>query len=218
MTPPARDTLPVRIKLTIALGLTLTATALAVTLQHSPLTVAATDGVEPAGRLALVQQATTYCSAGLALPRDTAAIRLAFVATTGPRIALTASAGGRVLTRGTAASGWYGSAVTIAVRPLRGAYRNVTLCAHLGPLLGDVGILGEPLPSARPNPRGQPPGRLSVAYLRVSRRSWWSRARAVIDHLALGRAASGRWIVVPIVALIATAIALAARALTSELE
>jgi hypothetical protein len=213
-----RDTLPMRIGMTVVLGLTLTAIALCLTLRHSPLTVAATNGVEPTARLALIQRATTTCSTGLALPRATAALRLAFAATTGPRIALTATTGGRVLTRGAVASGWYGSAVTIPVAPLPAAHRDVTLCVHLGPLVGDVAMLGESSATASPDPDRQLPGRVSVAYLKAAQRSWWSRAGAVIDRLALGRAASGRWIVIPIVGLTAAAIALASLALTRELS
>jgi hypothetical protein len=108
--------------------------------------------------------------------------------------------------------------VTIAVRPLPRAHADVTLCAHLGSLTGDVAALGEPAGTGTTAPDRSLSGRLSVAYLGTSARSWWSRAGAILDRLALGRAASGRWIVAPIVAFTLAAIALAARALTRELS
>lgn len=207
-----------RIKITITVGLTLTAIAVVAALQHPPLTVAATNGVRATARLGFVQGPGATCHTGEALPRDISAIRLSFAATTGPRIVLTLTRAGHIITGGAIASGWYGSAVTIPVRPLPRAYSNVTVCAHFGALTGDVAVLGEPATTVLAGRNGVLPGQLSVVYLQPGHRSWWSLAAPVIDRMALGRAASGRWIVFPIAALIAAAIALASLALTRELR
>jgi hypothetical protein len=203
--------------MTLAAGLALTAIAVFVVLQRSPLTVAATNGVHAVSELKVVGQATVLCQPGQALPRDTSAIRLSFGAITGPKLVVTVLSGKRVITGGTTGSGWYGSAVTVSVRPLLRAYSNVTVCTHFGALTGDVGVLGERSGLASGD-RGWVHGLLSVTYLRPGHRSWWSLAGSVIDHIALGRGASGIWIVFAIVALIASAIALASLALTRELK
>ncbi|MFI5004287.1 MAG: hypothetical protein ACHQE6_04665 [Solirubrobacterales bacterium] len=206
-----------RIKITLAVGLALTAIAVSAVLRHSPLTVAATNGVQAASGFGVVRGAGAFCQPGETLPRGISAIRLSFAATTGPRIAVTVSSGSHVITGGTIGSGWYGSAVTVPVQPLRRPHPDVTICARFDSLTGAVVVAGEHV-GAAPGRDGFVPGRLGIAYLRPGGGSWWSRAGSVIDHLALGRAASGRWIVLPIVALIAAAIALASVALTRELR
>jgi Predicted membrane protein (DUF2142) len=207
----------VRIRVTLAVGLALTAMAVFAVLRHAPLTVAGGNGVQPVTQLGVVQQAGAICQRGEALPRDITAIRLPFEASTGPRIAVTVFSGRRVITGGAIASGWYGSAVTVAVRPLPHAYSDVKICAGFGSLTGEVFVRGEPASRGALGRDGSLPGQLSIVYLRPGGRSWWSLAGSVIDRMALGRAASGTWIVFPIVALIATAIALASLALTREL-
>jgi hypothetical protein len=207
----------VRIRITLAAGLALTAIAVFAVLQRSPLTVAATNGVHAVSELSVVGQATVLCQPGQVLPRYISAIRLSYGAITGPKVVVTVLSGKRVITGGTIGSGWYGSAVTVPVRPLLRAYSNVTVCAHFGALTGDVGVLGERSAPAIGD-RGWVHGLLSVAYLRPGHRSWWSLAPAVIDHIALGRGASGTWIVFAIVALIASAILLASLTLTGELK
>jgi hypothetical protein len=206
-----------RIRIVLAVGFTLTALAVLIVLQHSPLSAVTSNGAQAVARLGVIQKAGELCHSGEALPRDISAIRLSFGATTGPRIFLTVSSGGRVVTAGTVGSAWYGSAVTVPVRPLSRAYSDVTICAHFGALAGDVGVLGEPSGTLSGRSRSIP-GQVRVVYLRPDGKSWWSLAGSVIDHMALGRAASGTWIVFPIVALITAAIGLASLVLVRELR
>jgi hypothetical protein len=208
---------PVRIKLTLALGLGLTATAVGAVLRPAPLSAAATNGVQAGTPFGLVHGAGAFCQPGEALPRGTTAIRLSFAATTGPRIAVTVSSGGHPITSGAIGAGWYGSAVTVPVRPLPRPHADVTICARFDSLTGYVVVSGE-RGSAELDREGFAPGRLSIVYLRPGGRSWWSLAGSVIDHMALGRAMSGTWIVFAVAALISTAIVLASLALTRELR
>lgn len=207
-----------RNRITLAIGLALSVVAVLVVLQHSPLTVAATNGVQARTQLDVLEEATTVCQYGQALPQRISAIRLSFEATTGPKIAVAVSSNGHVMTRGVIGSGWYGSAVTVPMRPLPRAYSDVKICARFGSLIGRVGVSGEPASTVAPAGSGLLAGRLRIVYLRPSARSWWSLAGSVIEQMARGRAASGRWIVFPIAALIASAIALASLALTRELR
>jgi hypothetical protein len=207
----------VRIRITLAIGLTLTTAAVVVVLQRSPLTAAASNGIQVTSHLGAVNGAGAYCQPDEELPAHISAIRLSLGATTGPRIVVTVLSGKRLITSGAVASGWYGSAVTVPVRLLPQAHSPVTICTRFHALNGIVGVLGE---AAGPTVAGRDgflPGRLSIVYLRPGDRSWWSLAGSVIDNMALGRAASGRWVVFAIVALIVTAIALASLALTREL-
>ena len=209
-----------RIKLVLATGLPLIAIAVFVALLHSPSTVAATNGVPLAGPVAVSRSNTGICQGGETLPAGTSAIRLQIEATTGPRVAVGVIAGERLLTHGTVGTAWYGSAVTVPVQPLARTITNVTVCVQLTYLSGEVVLFGAPAkPALVASSEGKPlRGRLRVEYLRPARHSWWSQASAVIDHMALGRAASGTWIVFPIVALALAAIAVGSRTLVRELR
>jgi hypothetical protein len=128
--------------------------------------------------------------------------------------------GTRILTRGTEGTGWFGSAVTVPVPPLSRTLQHAKVCFQMSQLTGYVALSGGP--SARAvaaTSDGKPlPGRIRVSYLRPSGESWWSLTNAVIQNMALGRAASGTWIVFPIAALAAAAIALGSWALIRELQ
>jgi hypothetical protein len=210
----------VRIKLVLAAGLALIALAVFVVLLHSPSTVAATNGIGPNTELVGTTSSIRVCQAGETVPASTVAIRLSIEATTGPRVSVKAVAASGVVTRGTRGSAWYGSAVTIPVRRVERTVARTTVCVGLGALTGYVALLGAPTrPGTAAVARGaRLPGRIGISYLRAGGRSWWSLAGAVIRHMGLGRAPSGSWIVLPIAALAAAAIALASWLLVRELE
>jgi hypothetical protein len=207
----------VRIKVTFALGTALTWLAVFAVLQHSPLIAAGGDAVEARTRLGVVGGAGSYCQPGESLPRQISAIRLSFAATTGPAIAVTVISGRHVITGGTVGSGWYGTAVTVPVRPLLRPHSDVTICARFGALAGEVDVLGAQAGVAAAGQYGLVPGQVGIVYLRPSAKSWWSRMDWVIGHMAPGGALSGAWIMCAIVALVAAAVVLAAIALSREL-
>jgi hypothetical protein len=208
-----------RIKLVLAGGLALTAIGIFVALLHSPTTVAATNGVARTVNLGPVEEHERICQAGETLPADISAIQLPLAAVTGPQVDVEVLAGARVITRGTRGTAWYGSAVDVPLTPLHRASVHVTVCLQLRFITGLVfahGSYTSPTIAAR----GQQAlaGRLSISYLRPARASWLAQASAVIDHLGLGRAPSGTWIVFPIVLLMAFAIALGCRLILQELR
>ena len=188
-------------------------------LLHSPTTVASTNGVQPTPPV-ITRGDTHVCQTGETLPVRTSAIRLPVLATTGPRVSLQVNEGARTITRGTRETAWYGSNVTIPVRPLLSAAYNTTVCFQLSYLTGYVGLYGTPTRPGIAATAGDKAlqGRVSIAYLRPSNRSWLSRAGAVIRHMGLGRAASGTWIVLPIATLAALTFGLASWLVSRELR
>jgi hypothetical protein len=209
----------VRIKIVLAAGLALIAIAVLLTLLHAPSTVASTNGIQPTARLVAARGDADACQAGETLPVGTSAIRLELLAATGPRVSVQVFAGGRVITRGTKGTAWYGSTVTVPVQPVNRAYTHTTVCFQLRQLSGEVDAYGaRTTPVVAATAAGKPlPGRVRIVYLRKGRQSWWALAGAVIEHMGLGRAASGTWIVIPIVALAAAAIALGSWVVIREL-
>lgn len=207
-----------RITITLAVGLTLTVITVCLVLQRRPAIVAETNGVRPVAQLSVIKNAGRVCQAGESLPPRVSAIRLSLGATVGPAVAVAVVSDNRVLTGGAVGSGWYGSTVTVPVRPLLSAHPNVTICAHLGSSAGGVGVLGVPGVTAATAGSGSVPGRLSVAYLRPGARSWWSLAGSVSDHMMRGRAVGGVWVICVIAALVAAVVALASLAVTRELR
>jgi hypothetical protein len=211
----------VRIKIMLAIGLALIAIAVFAALSHSPTTVLATNGVPPSTLLASTQKAAAACQAGEALPAGTSAIRLQLEATTGPRVSVEVLEGRHILTRGSLGTAWYGSAVTIPVKPLSRAAPHATVCFQISALSGVVeldGALSKPAIAAASGSGRPLPGRLRIVYLAPGGPSWWALAGEVIQHMGVGRAASGTWIVIPIAALGMSAIALGSWLLTRELQ
>jgi hypothetical protein len=209
----------VRIKIVVAGGLALTVIAVLLVLLHAPATVIATNGIPATSALGATKQDVDVCQADETLPAGTSAIRLAVEATTGPRVSVEVLEGARVIARGAAGTAWFGSVVTLPVGPLRRTVSHTRVCFQLSQLSGYVQVVG-----ARTSPAvagtvngANMGGRVRIAYLGPSGHSWWSLGGAVIEHMGLGRAASGTWIVLPIVLLAAGAFALASWLVIREL-
>ena len=209
-----------RIKIVLATGLSLTAIAVFIALLHSPSTVALTNGVQPSTLLVAATGDAGACQRGETLPARTSAIRLQIEATTGPRVSVEVLQDGRIVTQGTKGTAWYGSTVTIPVRSFDRTLTHTTVCLQLSALSGEVALYGATTKrTIAATANGRPlPGRLRIAYLRSAHQSWWSLAGSVIQHMGLGRPASGTWIVLPIAALAAAAIAVGSWILTRELQ
>lgn len=210
-----------RIKVVLAGGLSLIALVAVAVLLHAPSTVAATNGVAPAQQLISAIGDAAACQSAEAVPAGTTAIRLQIAATTGPSVSVQVWRGGRVVTRGTRAPPWYGAVVTVPVRTVARAVTHAKVCLQMRELSGQVEVFGTPTAAARAarDEAGRPlPGRITVAYLHPGSRSWWSLAGGVIWHMQLGRAASGKLIVVVIAALAAAAITVGAWTVARELR
>ncbi len=156
------------------------------------------------------------CQGGELLPRDTNAIRpsLRAVGNRGPALTLTASRGGRIVTRGRLAAGWRGRSPAIPVREVQRTVDRVRVCLHLGAGLG-VTLAGAN--ASDPSHRaaiasldGAPlDGSLRIDYLQAGDVSWWAHVPALAHRIGLGRAWTGPWVALLIVALMLACGALA---------
>jgi hypothetical protein len=208
------------VKAALAGGLALIAAALVLTLAHAPLTVAKTT-VPPATQFTATTSSSGGCQRDELLPPDTTAIRLGLFAVTTPAVAVKVFAGPHVLTEGTLAPGWSGEGATVPVnKVLARASSPVTVCFALTSVTGTVEMVGKTTSSAEATAGGgRPlPGRISIEYLRPSRRSWWSLAGSVARRLGLGRADSGIGNALLVIALALTVLTLSSWLVVKDLR
>jgi hypothetical protein len=204
----------------LAAGLTALVLAIGVTMLHSPMSVARTNGVATEEhRIDMTRHDASYCQANELLPQGTSALRLSFSALTGPRIHVVVTAGGRQTTSGERSSAWTSRVVTVPVKPLPRTVANVTVCASFRLKDESVTVFGEPTPpaSAARDGRRHLMGRFFIEYLRPGRRSWASLASSTVAHMGLGRAAAGAGIVLLAIALLVAIAAIASRLVLEEL-
>jgi hypothetical protein len=210
----------VRIGLALAAGLLLIVLAVAIALAHAPLVLARQNLAQTHTTVARTTIPTGACQAGEVLPRGTSAIRLGLVTVLGPEVAVRVFSGSRLLTRGVHGPGWEGASVTIPVRSLARTFVPVRVCFALSLLNGPVSMLGwHTGHAAAAVAEGKPlPGRMHIEYLRPARETWWSMVSATARRLGLGRAASGTWNALLVMALAVVLIALSSWLLKRELR
>jgi hypothetical protein len=199
------------VKAALGIGLTLVAVALVVVLSGSPVRV---EGPHQGGVQTVIGQLRgegRACQAGRGPPAGASAIRFDLEAVIGPSVAVTVEADGRVLTSGTRSSGWTGADVTVPIRALQAEATHATICLSLGPSREVLTLLGSPGGGATATQTAEGPvsGRLGIEYLAAGDRSWWSQVAQIAHHIGLGRSPSGTWIAFVLLALMATAAALA---------
>jgi hypothetical protein len=210
----------VRIGLALVAGLLLLAVAAGVTLAHAPLVLAGENSGWTHTTVVRTTTATGACQANEALPRGTVAIRLGLTTVLGPEVTVRALSDTRLLTQGVHAPGWEGASVTIPVRPLARTVAPVRVCFQLSLLNSPVAMLGWHTGHATAAvAEGKPlPGRMHIEYLRAGRESWWSMASSIARRLGLGRAASGTWNALLVMALAVALIVLSSWLLKRELR
>lgn len=205
----------------IVVGLVLLAIALAVTLSGRPLVAVQTNGVLAAEPLAEGTSNSRACQNGELLPAGTSEIRLTLVAAVGPQVSVSVFSGRRLLTSGVTGSGWTSGAVTVPVKPFPHPISNVRICFRLGPAAELVQLLGSPTRRvvAATTSTGVPlRGRFTVEYMKPGLHTWWAAPRRVARRLGLGRAPSGSWITLLLLALMGIAIVTALRTLVEDLR
>lgn len=209
-----------RIGIALAGSLLAIAVAIGLTLARSPQVVVARNMLVPHKTLTATDTDAEACQAGEVLPRSTAAIRLGLTTNIGSRVRVTVMSGIHTIDSGSQAPGWRGASVTVPLRPLRQTYAPVRVCFALSDLNASVGMLGletDRREAARSHGRALP-GRVRIEYLRSGERSWWSMIDEVAWRLGLGRAASGTWNALLLVALTLTLVALSSWLVTRELR
>jgi 4-amino-4-deoxy-L-arabinose transferase-like glycosyltransferase len=197
-------------RVALVAGLVLLVLAIGVTLSGSPMVVVHTNSITDGPSIAEAATDAGACQGGEVLPGGVSMIRLTLRSITGPRVSLTALSGTHVLTSGVVGSGWIGGSVAIPVKPVARTTSPVQICFRLGPTKEVVGIMGAPTSpavAARSREGKALPGRIRIEYLRADERSWWSVALVVARRIGLGRAASGSWIVLLLIALMAMVVA-----------
>jgi len=214
----------VGVKLVLAGGLLALLVGVVIVLSQSAPRRSGSNGI-PAEQFALslpVDQ--TVCQGGELVPGDTAAVQatLGTFYKPGPRISLTATVGGRLLTSGGLAQGWTQGPVRIPVRPVHQTTGNVTVCLHnAGPVLIAIGGIA---PYATGNVRvivGHHavivPAGLRYDYFRPGTETWWSLLPTLWYRMTLAKGDLVRhWAPWAALALLLTSIGLAVRSLVVE--
>jgi Predicted membrane protein (DUF2142) len=215
----------IRVPIALSAGLVLIAVAVTVSLSRSPLVLAGTNGVAPAGIVVTTGGGTEACQTREVLPAGTTTIRLWVGVNIGPEVKVGVGVGLHVITRGKREAGWTGAVVAVPVRPVRRTYSNVRVCFKFGPATEEIWLVGAHtnrregglIGAARRKPKAHEAGavllrKMRIEYLRPGGGSWLARAQSIAQRMGLGRAPSGAW-----VALIPIALMLAAAVLTSWL-
>lgn len=210
------------VRITLLLGLTLLAGGVGLVLLHSPMSVAATNGVTPDTQraVALASRDTSYCQAGETLPPRTSAIRVSMVAALGPRVRVEVSSNAGAITGGEQGSGWTGESVTVPVKLVPRAIPAATVCVSFHLRDGTVYLLGEKTPADIAAREGTQtlPGRMRLEYLHAGSRSWASLIPAVITALGFSHAMAGVLVVLVVLGLVATTVLLASSLVLTDLR
>lgn len=201
-----------RVAITLALGLGVIAVALVVVVLQSPDEVISSNSTVVTEELGLFREHTVVCQAEERLPAAAVAARVSLgaVAHPGPAVFVSFSQHGHIVATGHRGGGWLGDSLALPLTPRVAALADTTICLTRGPATLPVELAGGAAASARAaTVNGKAlPGRLRVEYLRHGQRSWLSLAEHVARRLGLGRSPAGTWIVLPLLAMMAAAIAL----------
>jgi hypothetical protein len=211
----------VSVRAALVAGLALIAVAFALTLAHTPQTVAGANSEFTHKSIAVTTTPAGACQGGEVIPRGTSAIRLGLTAVVGPDVAVRVLSGAHLLAAGERAAGWEGGSVTVPLQPVARSTAAVRVCFRLTQLNGPVEMLGlhtHHAVAAVGQEGKRLPGRLHVEYVKPGHESWWSMAFATARRLGLGRAADGTWNALLVLALAASLIALSSWLVVRELR
>jgi hypothetical protein len=207
-----------QVAITMAFGFVLITAVLVGILVHAPDEVKSSNSTTVSRELGLFSPHATVCQANERLPASTAALRVSLIAYIGPAVSLTVSHGSQIVASGHRNTGWVGGSLTLPLQPPLATPIDAKICLtrDSGALL--AGLLGDAAPSTlTATINGKPlPGRMRIEYLTRGHRSWLSLAKHVARRLGLGHAPSGTWIVLPLAAMMAIAVALGAWLLMRE--
>jgi len=199
-----------RVAITLALGLVVITAALIGVLAQTPRALIASNGIYVTEELGLFHEHTTVCQAGERIPASTSALRISMVGHVGPAVAVTVSAAGQILARGNLGAGWESDSPTLSLQPAPAQPLQATICLTRAAGGLPVELTGGEAPKTLLASVGGEAlsGRLRVEYLGSGHSSWLSLAKHVARRLGLGRSLSGTWLALPLIALMAAAVAL----------
>lgn len=208
-----------KVVITLAVGFALITAALVALLVQAPDQIISTNSVAVAEELGVFSPRTTVCQANERLPASTTALRMSLIAYIGPAVSVTVSQGAHRIATGHHGGGWISGSLTLPLKPaVATTATDATICLTRDRGATLAGFFGNVAPKAlAATSNGAPlPGRIRTEYLTRGRQSWLSMARHVARRLGLGHSPSGTWIVLPLVVMMAAAIALGAWLLTRE--
>jgi hypothetical protein len=199
------------VRAALALGLAIVAIAIAIVMSGSPPRVVGTSAAAMRTRVALLHGRDSACQGGEVIPRGTSAVRVGLEAVVGPSVTVTVLTAGHALTRGARGSGWTGADVTVPVARVRRTASDASVCLALGASREAIAMIGQldRLPATTTSAGEAPSGQMRIEYLAAGDRSWWSQAGSVAQRIGLGRAPSGTWVALLVLALMAAVATLA---------
>jgi hypothetical protein len=210
-----------RVRTALAAGLGITVVAGVAVLAQSPLVVLASNSTSASEGLATATTSASACQSGERLPRGTLAIRLSLGAFLGSAVSVKAISAGRVLTAGERGSGWDARTVTVPVGAVSRTSFPVRVCFAI-PRVGEkvelLGARSAPATAAHATNGEVLAGRLRIEYLGRGRSSWLTLLGTVARNMGFGRAWSGTWIALLVLALMLAASIVAARLILGELD
>lgn len=202
----------------MAVGFVLIVAVLIGILAHAPAKILSTNYVRVTGPLGFFHEHTTVCQANEHVPASTEAIRMSLIAYLGSAVSLTVSHEGQIVASGHHGAGWVSASLTLRLRTPVAKALDAQICLTRDPGYLPVELAGDTAPrTLAATVDGAPlPGRMRIEYLGRGDRSWLSLAKQVARRLGLGHAPSGTWIVLPLAALMLTAVTLGAWLLLRE--
>jgi hypothetical protein len=207
-----------KVAITLACGFAVITAVLIALLLHAPDEIISTNSIAVAEELGVFSRHTTVCQANERIPASTTALRMSLIAYIGPAVSVAVSQGGQVVATGHHNGGWVSGSLTLPPKPAVATPIDATICLTRDRGAELAGLFGNAAPRAlAATSNGSPlPGRMRTEYLARGHRSWLSLAHHVARRLGLGHSPSGTWIVLPLVAMMAIAVALGAWLLTRE--
>jgi hypothetical protein len=200
------------------LGFVLITSVLLVVLAQAPRVLISTNYVSTEQALGPFARGAMVCQAGERVPASTTALRISLEGQVGPAVYVTLSHGQQLVSGGHLNAGWVSDSPTFPLQPPVATPVDAKICLTRGPGGMRVELAGNATHGAlAATVNGRPvSGRMRVEYLARGNRSWLSLAKHVARRLGLGHAPAGTWIVLPLAALMATAVALGAWLLMRE--
>jgi hypothetical protein len=205
----------------LAVGLASIGIAIVAVLAHSPLTVAGTNSVPGNNYIELEEKGKlSNCQPAGALPQGTSAIRLGIEGLHfSPAVTVQLLLGSNVLREGhQIAGGPSVPNVTVPIAPLARAIRGAHICASVGPALEPVRFYGTPRHTSAPQANPLQEATLHIEYLRPGTKSWSSFLSSIVNHMGLGHAPSGSWIVFLLLILMLSVVLIVVRVTLEELR
>jgi hypothetical protein len=205
----------------LAVGLASIGIAIIAVLAHSPLTVAGTNSVPGNDYIELEEKGKlSNCQPAGTLPRGTSAIRLGVEGLHfSPAMTVQVLLGSHVLREGhQMAGGPSVPNVTVPITRLSHAIDGARICTTVGPAFEPARFYGTPRHTSVPRSNPLQEATLHIEYLRPGKKSWSSFLPSIVDHMGLGHAPSGSWIVFLLLILMLSVVFIVVRLTLEELR